>query len=265
VSPKADSTQKTPEVSNVKYHLVRDKDLQSPQVPLTPGGNRQSKNYIGSKGLTSEGRRHRYASEKGSSNESPRTCLEKLMDSTVFQTLIALMIISNGLVIGFETDFPSFAYWHVVENMFLAVFTFELCVRLFVMGRGFVSPSNTDCVWNMFDFTIVMLGLFDFFAAQFFGEAKHGGVATLFRMVRLLRILRIFKIFRFLKKLYLLAYGFIEAAQAVFWVTCLMIFVLYICAIVLVRTVGRLPETDEHHAFLTENYGTIVKIYANPL
>jgi len=57
--------------------------------------------------------------------------------------------------------------------------------------------------------------------------------------------------------LYLLAFGLAEAAQAVFWVTILMTFVLYVCAIILVRTVGNPSETDPHHTFLRSRFGAI--------
>merc|ERR1719159_2188669 len=76
-------------------------------------------------------------------------------------------------------------------------------------------------------------------------------------MIRLLRILRILKIVRFLKQLYLLAYGFASAAMATFWVTILMFASLYICSIVLVKTVGQVDKEDPNHDFLQERFGTI--------
>eukprot|EP00438_Fugacium_kawagutii_P006717 Skav219129 [mRNA] locus=scaffold1574:544820:549024:+ [translate_table: standard] len=47
------------------------------------------------------------------------------------------------------------------------------------------------------------------------------------------------RIVRFLKQLYLLAYGFIEGTMAVLWVTILASFMLYICAVILVRAYGK--------------------------
>jgi len=44
---------------------------------------------------------------------------------------------------------------------------------------------------------------------------------------------------------------------AVFWVALLMAVVLYICAIILVRTIGHLPEEDPDHHFFLVRFGSI--------
>jgi voltage-gated sodium channel len=190
---------------------------------------------------------------------TPQQKAQWIVSSLPFQLFIAFIILTNALVIGLETDIPDFEYWYEIENIFLFVFTLDLLLNLFIDPRAFFDRRNSDFIWNMFDFGVVCLGLFDSLASAVSSTGVQGqGYATLFRMVRLLRILRIFKIIRFLKQLYLLAYGFVEAAQAVFWVSMLMVFVLYVCSIVLVRTVGSLPESDEHQPFLHEQYGSII-------
>ena len=40
--------------------------------------------------------------------------------------------------------------------------------------------------------------------------------------------MRIFRIIKFLKQLYLLAFGLVEATKAIFWVSVLMSFILYV-------------------------------------
>mmetsp|Transcript_56219 Transcript_56219/g.105910 ORF Transcript_56219/g.105910 Transcript_56219/m.105910 type:complete len:499 (+) Transcript_56219:3-1499(+) len=78
-------------------------------------------------------------------------------------------------------------------------------------------------------------------------------------MIRLLRILRIFKIVRFLKQLYMLAFGFVEAIQAICWVTVLMCFVLYLCSVVMVRIYGRvaMDGSNDISKTLVTQFGTI--------
>jgi len=61
-----------------------------------------------------------------------------------------------------------------------------------------------------------------------------------------------------LKQLYVLAFGLVEAVKAVFWVTILMIFVLYVCSIVLVKTVGRPPDDDQYAEFMSYRFGHIL-------
>lgn len=182
-----------------------------------------------------------------------------LLDSYAFQGAVALLIILNALVIGLETDAPGTG-WDTIEQVLLLLFAMELTLRLFVIGATrFFDYSSTDFVWNMFDLVIVGLGVVDCLCEVVF---KHvhltpGAAPILLRMVRLLRILRIFRLIRFLKRLYILAYGFSLAGVAVFWVACLMTGLLYFCAIILVRTVGRLPESDADHDFFAARFATI--------
>jgi len=184
-----------------------------------------------------------------------RGAVREMMDHSCFQISMATCILTNAVVIGGETDYPELDMWSLVETVFLVVFTMELVIRIYAVGVKDFFATGEDQLWNVFDFLIVGLGLFDFVVGKITAiggdhhadadssKSSSGGVSTLFRMVRLLRILRIFKIVRFLKQLYLLAFGFVEAAQAIFWVTVLMFFVLYICSIIMVRTYGRLPST----------------------
>merc|ERR1719331_1680871 len=171
------------------------------------------------------------------------------LQSVGFQTVMALLIISNSLVIGMETDIRDYPYWNAIENAFLGAFFVELSLKLLIIGpKEMFSTLNLDFNWNCFDTFIVSLGLIDVIFSLVLGKSS-GSAATLFRIIRLLRILRIIRIVKFLKQLYLLAFGLAETAQAVFWVTILMTFIIYVCAIIMVKTVGRPDASDEHHDF----------------
>lgn len=186
------------------------------------------------------------------------TCGERLLEDTKFQSCMVLLILANALVIGLETDIRDYQHWDDIEDLFLLAFTCELVLKLCVLGpRTFFSTYHADFQWNVFDMFIVGLGLFDFFMTHL-GGGSSGGFATLFRIIRLLRILRMFRIIKFLKQLYMLAFGLVEACKALFWVAILMAFVLYICSIVLVKTVGRPPVSDHHHDFLDLHFGNII-------
>lgn len=185
----------------------------------------------------------------------------RLVQSTPFQLGMGFAILANSIVIGLETEYHNWIYWDWIENSFLILFLLELVVRMVVVRPSVMfSIYNEEFIGNTFDTVIVGLGIFDAVCVRLFTKkSKDAGLATLFRLVRLLRILRIFKILRFLKQLYLLAYGLVDAFQSVFWVTVLMLFFLYVCSIVLVRTVGRLPETDDNYVFLNRQYGSILR------
>lgn len=184
-----------------------------------------------------------------------------LVKAVWFQNLMGLVIIANSAVLGMETDMGEFPldglHWNDIEDGFLIVFLAEILLKICVEGCYFFHHEHEDFVWNYFDMLIVGLGAFDMFARYILERSGTGGFATVFRTFRLMRILRIFRLLKFLKRLYLLAMGLIEAAKAIFWVTILMCFVLYICALVLVKTVGRPPESDPHYDFLDYHFGSI--------
>lgn len=189
--------------------------------------------------------------------EESKSCGAQLLESLWFQNTMGLIILANGIVIGLETDIPWGSNWNTIENGFLGIFIFELLLKFCVDGFSFCSPEHPDFSWNMFDSVIVGLGVFDLVSA-FIGTGGSGGFSTVFRLVRLLRILRIFRLLKFLKKLFLLCMGLVEACKAIFWVTIIMSFVLYMTAIVLVKTLGRVPFSDPNAEFLHNNFGNII-------
>jgi len=190
--------------------------------------------------------------------ESEKSPSMRCIESTAFQCFGATLIVSNAIVIGLETDLGGWEHWDIVENLFLFLFLFELLMRMCIIGPISFFFRHEDVPWNFFDFFIVSLGVFDYVMALL-GHAKGAGsFATIFRMIRLLRILRIFRVLKFLKQLYVLAFGLVEAVKAVFWVTILMVFMLYVCSIVLVKTVGRPSEDDPYYDFMAYRFGHIL-------
>lgn len=219
------------------------------QYHLVPGSN----NPVSESPKGEPGRRSSYDQNLPSWRRSGK----EIISSSKFQGLMALIIVGNALVIGFETDLPDLPCWNPIENLFLLVFSMELVLKMVVLGpKGYFDVYSEDFQWNTFDFFIVSLGAFDFIMTLIPGNTKgSGGVATVFRIIRLLRILRIFRIVRFLKQLLVLASGLASAATAMFWVSFMMLFMLYVCSIILVRTVGR--EQGSYSDFLGGQFGNI--------
>jgi hypothetical protein len=180
-----------------------------------------------------------------------------MFDDYRFQTCMGTLIFFNALAIGLETDLPDLCPWDTVENVFLAIFMCELVVKMYIHPQAFMSVYHDDFQWNLFDMCVVGVGVVDVAASMVHGHSKDS-CATLFRIIRLLRILRIFRIIKFLKHIYMLAFGLVEAVKAIFWVSVLMSFVLYVCAIVLVKWVGQIPATDPNREFLNYHFGGII-------
>ncbi|CAE7607213.1 Scn4a [Symbiodinium natans] len=189
---------------------------------------------------------------------------QDFLDSPAMQGATICLIMMNAIIIGLETDFPEKFAWDIVENIFLVFFTIELAIRIYCLGvfKFFNFRNNPDIAWNLFDFMLVSMGVLSlglhFVAGSTDILARNATLFRIIRLLRILRVLRIIRIVRFLKQLYLLAYGFIEGTMAVLWVTILASFMLYICAVILVRAYGRnTPEDDPYHDFFAAHFGSI--------
>jgi len=184
------------------------------------------------------------------------------VDSTWFHVLSGLVIFANALIIGLETDVET-PFWFWAEQSLLTFFALELIVRLLRHGCHFFRHED-DWVWNIFDFSIVMSGVFDQWLMPCFKQMSHSlldnksrkdHMSVLFmlmRMGRLLRIVRLFRLVRIVRPLYELAQGVLEALQGMFWVLIFMVMTLYAVAILCTRLIGHggilpsdLAEDDE--------------------
>eukprot|EP00928_Gymnodinium_smaydae_P038848 TRINITY_DN26693_c0_g3_i1.p1 TRINITY_DN26693_c0_g3~~TRINITY_DN26693_c0_g3_i1.p1 ORF type:complete len:792 (+),score=67.48 TRINITY_DN26693_c0_g3_i1:83-2458(+) len=216
-----------------------------------------------------------------------RVSLCDIVDSWQFNATSVLAICSNAVLIGLETDHPEVAYWTHIEGVFLVWFVLEFVLRLVSLGpktffcgveadlrrsrrlsktcaqlRGETGQRQGDVFWNIFDLVILTMGVFGALSEAISDNNGHSNTenATVFRILRLaraLRILRVVRVLRFLKQLYLLAYGFIEGAMAVFWVAILTGVVIYLCAIVLVRAYSRHPDGDAHQEFMAKLFPSV--------
>eukprot|EP00439_Symbiodinium_sp_Y106_P079778 s60_g18.t1 len=189
---------------------------------------------------------------------------EDFLETPAMQGATICLIMMNAVIIGLETDFPEKFPWDIVENIFLVFFTMELGIRIYCLGvfKFFNFRNNPDIAWNLFDFMLVSMGVLSlglhFVAGSEDVLARNATLFRIIRLLRILRVLRIIRIVRFLKQLYLLAYGFIEGTMAVLWVTILASFMLYICAVILVRAYGRsTAEDDPYHDFFISHFGSI--------
>jgi len=168
------------------------------------------------------------------------------VDAAWFHGFSGLMIFINAVVIGLETDIENPILFYA-EHVLLTFFMFELIARLLRHGYHFFRHEE-DWIWNVFDFSIVMAGVFDQWLLPLVtvmgldpGEEDSSRMSVVFmlmRMARLLRIVRLFRLVRIVRPLYELAQGVLEALQGMFWVLVFMIMTLYSAAILCTRLIG---------------------------
>lgn len=194
--------------------------------------------------------------------------LEDVANSNTVLIAVVVCLLLNGLFIGLQTDMPDAACWSCWEDLLLLLFTSELALRIWVVGPSqyFRRNDNPDFTWNVFDFAVVAAGCVNFLVNWVLehtdGDLGNRANDTLsfntVRLLRVLRVLRIVRLVRFLKQLYLLAYGFLEGSLAVIWIALLVSVVLYICAVLLVRTYGQGEyDSESEREILGERFKTI--------
>eukprot|EP00425_Heterocapsa_triquetra_P011997 CAMPEP_0195150870 /NCGR_PEP_ID=MMETSP0448-20130528/179599_1 /TAXON_ID=66468 /ORGANISM="Heterocapsa triquestra, Strain CCMP 448" /LENGTH=492 /DNA_ID=CAMNT_0040189569 /DNA_START=77 /DNA_END=1555 /DNA_ORIENTATION=+ len=166
-----------------------------------------------------------------------------------------MIVVFNALVVGLETDSPKerAGTFDMIELFLLFLFTCELSLRVFLVGPyRFFDREHADFWWDMFDISLVMLGILDAITDWLCPAGTHfNNDMIVLRVIRLLRLLRVLRIVRFLKQLYILSYGLAHAMVAVFWASLGMAALLYACAILLVSTLGK---QDEH---MLEKFGDV--------
>lgn len=168
-------------------------------------------------------------------------------ESERFQLFMMSVIALSCVIMGFEADYPDFFLWFYLEQIALAIFTFELIVRLKNLGWGYFCKAD-DLVWNWLDFVIVIGGIVDqwmmptwAFVMALVGEdiysnSSHIGKAMMMlRMARLLRILRLVRLIKNIPPLFALLKGITQAMAGMMWVLLLTVVLLYGCTLLCVR------------------------------
>lgn len=167
-----------------------------------------------------------------------------------FQIFIMCIIALSSLLMGLECDWPQLTvflrmiYW---ETLVLAIFTFEVAVRMKAQGLKFFIHEQ-DLVWNWLDFIVVAGGVIDqwmlpgiaIVESMISGNAIRyrssiGKFITILRMLRLLRVLRLVRLVRQVPQLFNLLMGIARAMAGMVWVLVLTIVVLYFFALLAVQ------------------------------
>eukprot|EP00928_Gymnodinium_smaydae_P087660 TRINITY_DN71895_c0_g1_i1.p1 TRINITY_DN71895_c0_g1~~TRINITY_DN71895_c0_g1_i1.p1 ORF type:complete len:500 (-),score=128.12 TRINITY_DN71895_c0_g1_i1:92-1504(-) len=227
------------------------------------------------------------ASESEEEATSGNNWALNLVEDATFQMLVAGVILLNTVMMAIQTDVPHWTapagcvanasasapvaeaagsqrcvdMWHVVNGIFLAIFTVELALRLTAFGcKGFFC-NKEDWAWNLFDFSIVFLAACDYIQKTFFSN-NHGNANMLIilRALRILRILRVLRLFKFLKKLNLLVRGLLSSFDNVFWIMLLLAFMIFISAIFCTQMIGNSPVwPEEERPNIERKWGSVGK------
>ncbi|CAK9012679.1 unnamed protein product [Durusdinium trenchii] len=164
----------------------------------------------------------------------------------LLEPLVALIIISNGVMVGFQSDeehstWPGLDYLEVGFALFLIL---EILLRMALMQGVKKIFCGPECWWNYFDVILAASGLVDM--ALHLGREESGDVfaTSLLRFCRLIRLVRIVKVFRLkiMKDLRLMVKGLVAGIKTLIMAFILLFTVLYVIAGFATMTIGNSQE-----------------------
>jgi len=167
-----------------------------------------------------------------SAYKQPGVWLYRVVHTSAFDMLCAVMIMTNSVLIGITTQYltvyPEESMGMVVMGHFCSgFFLIELLLRIFTEGRGFFMLPETRS-WNMFDAVLVAFSIVEFFLAM---NGSSGTLGQSVKTIKMLRILRLFRVFRFFKDLSLLALMVIDSMKSLMNALAMLVIITYVFAI----------------------------------
>ncbi|CAK9054456.1 unnamed protein product [Durusdinium trenchii] len=147
------------------------------------------------------------------------------------EPLIAVIIIANGVMIGFQTDpyYEDWSGWIYMECVFAGLLLLEICLRFIVIRcRDFW--CGAERLWNLFDLFLCSVAFADIIIQTTAVETPKG--TTLLRFFRLIRLARIVRVFRLkvMKDLRLMLRGLVAGCWTLALSFVLLFAVLYVIA-----------------------------------
>jgi hypothetical protein len=166
--------------------------------------------------------------------EQPKGIAGRIITHPVFDSVCAVMIILNSLLIGARTEYLTSndeeAGWMAVCGYLCSVFFFvELVLRLVHTRMSFFTSENK--MWNLFDLLLVIFSIADVVMAIVLDGDGAGSIGSTMKTVKMLRIIRIFRVFRFFSELGMLAMMITESFQSLAWALVMMVLIIYVFAI----------------------------------
>ncbi|CAJ1397974.1 unnamed protein product [Effrenium voratum] len=170
------------------------------------------------------------------------------------EPFVAILIVLNGVMIGFQTDpvFEEWGGWIYLEITFSSFLVIETLLRMHLLGCG-IFWCGDDKIWNWFDVVLVVTGVTDV-VVQLVRQRRSDIFGTsLLRFCRLIRLVRIVKVFRlkFMKDLRLMVKGLVAGIRTLILAFTLLLSVLYVISGFATMTIGSSPDAEEleltHH------------------
>lgn len=159
-------------------------------------------------------------------DETERSVLQRVVKSAEFQYFILVCVLLGAVLAGLQTSrsLRHNIVLNAIDVLILLIFTIEAGMR---MSAEWPEPQKYfKDGWNVFDFTIVVLGLLDLLIAA--TGIDLGGGANCIVVLRLFRLIRVLKMMRAFPQLQLLATTLLNSLPSAVYMSAPLLLVYYV-------------------------------------
>jgi len=245
-------THHPPNTAHWGFHFTHDHS-DDPHPIRIPSGQSEDLSRIRSREMSSRRLQERLAKDKTIAErlgfhhyiptEVPDNLLARFLCSGKFNTFIALMIITNAIYIGYETDYKLrhiLKVSHVLKvedpdwlkpwgTFFNVLFTIELAARMVAFQTWFW--LGDEWKWNCFDFFIVLTSLL-----QEVLSTLNVSFIRMLRIARVVRVARVLRVVRIFRELRMMVISVINSMISLSWAMILLTLIIYMFSIFLMQT-----------------------------
>ncbi|XP_013402648.1 cation channel sperm-associated protein 3-like [Lingula anatina] len=176
--------------------------------------------------------------------------IRDVTESSVFNFIIMFTIVCNALCMALETDISiresGKDLFHILDELFLAVYTIEFIMKLYAEPKGYWFSS-----YNLFDFAVLVISYVQIILVLM--NAGGSGLAAL-RILRALRTLRTLRTVSFIRGLQVLVTALLDTIRkSVLNVVGLLLLLMFLFGIMGYYFFGYKDDADK------QNWGSLDK------
>jgi len=164
------------------------------------------------------------------------------------EPFVAVLILANGIMIGFQTDplYQDWEGWVYLELAFAIVLLLEIFLRINLL-RCRTYWCGPERYWNWFDIFLTMTSAVDVVIQLGAQQMSDIAGTSLLRFTRLIRLARIVKVFRLkiMRDLRLMVKGWIAGIRTLILAFTLLFTVLYVLSGFATMTIGSYQSTAD--------------------
>jgi len=190
--------------------------------------------------------------------QNPRPEVHSLVASMGFEIFVALLIVINCTLLGWEASLPDGEFelfFSVCEHIFVAVFLVEWCLRVLAFGWVWIFEAV-----NMADTIMVFIfGILPKWVLSNMNiDAEFIRIFTVLRALRLSRLARAVRLKPAFKELWILIHGLTTSVRPLFWTLVMASIILFVFGLAATELIGK-REIFREEEYVQELFGDLLK------